>query len=170
MTARRGRGRGRGRRQRGAVFVEVLVVVPVLVTLWIVLLFLERGNTVDQRTMQHGRYCAWRFAADECQGAPAGCELEGPWPESPGTLDAASGGALTRLSALFPFLAQDFEDPHGHWFSVTARDQLTQPFGWGEIAVESHQTWMCQTRRGRWTPQLVFSMTCQLYGLPYCSL
>ena len=45
---------------RGAMFVEALVVIPLLVTLWIILLFLEQGNTVANETVERSRQCAWR--------------------------------------------------------------------------------------------------------------
>jgi hypothetical protein len=157
------------RGQRGAIYVEALVIIPVLATLWMILLFIERGNTVDDETVERSRYCAWRFAVDECRGAPPRCEIDGPDNLDGAELDGASGGALLRLAELFPFLAADFMEPHGRFFRVTTRDRLARPFGWSAIEVESQQSRMCQTPKGIWRAPMVFAATCLWYGLPYCS-
>lgn len=150
------------RRQRGAIYVEALVIIPVLTTLWIILLFIERGNTVDNEVVERGRHDVWRTAVDECRGA-GGEQLAGP------EVDGAAGGALSRLASLFPFLASEWHDPHGSIVRVSARDSLARPLGWGSIQVESHQTWMCQTRKRRWRDALVFGATCLWYSLEWCS-
>lgn len=162
--------RSPARRQRGAIYVEALVIIPVLATLWMILLFIERGNTVDDETVERGRYCAWRFAADECEGVPPGCEVDGPGEVAGAELDVASGGALLELLEVFPFLADELRRPYGRDFRVTSRDRLARPFGWGAIEVESHQSRMCQEREGPWRDYSVFVATCAYHGLPYCSI
>jgi hypothetical protein len=156
--------------RRGAIYVEALVIIPVLATLWMIVLFIERGNTVDDETVERSRHCAWRFAADQCEGAPPRCEIDGPETIDGTELDGASGGALSRLGQLFPFLAGELQDPHGRYFRVTTRDRLDRPFGWGAIDVESHQSRMCQTPRGIWRAPLVFAATCAWYALTFCSV
>jgi len=157
-------------RQRGAIYVEALVMIPVLVTLWVIVLFIERGNSVDNETVERSRYCAWRFATDECEGTPPGCDIEGPSRIDALELDGASSGGLTDLAQVFPFLGREFGDAHGRVFRATSHDRLARPFGWGSIDVESHQTWMCQTPKGIWRTPLVFAATCTWHGLDYCDV
>jgi hypothetical protein len=155
--------------ERGAMYVEALVMIPVLVTLWTILLFLERGNTVDNETVERSRYCAWRYAANECRGG-APCQVAGLGEVPGGEIDMLSGGALTTLGTRLPFLAPEMMRPHGALFRATATDHLARPFDWGGVSVASHQAWMCQTERGAWTTQTVFLATCQAKGLRWCSV
>ena len=37
------------------------------------------------------------------------------------------------------------------------------------VDVESHQTWMCQTKKRPWRYASVFAAPCRHYGLAYCS-
>ncbi len=156
--------------ERGAMYVEALVMIPLLVVLWIVVVFLERGNTVDNNVVKDARYCAWRHAVDRCEGGPAPrCSLSGTT-ELPGVeLDGQSGGALTTLISRTPYLADEWMRPHGALFHAKARGSLSRPFGWSTVEVSSEQTWMCQTPKSPWTTPMVFLATCHYYGLDYCS-
>lgn len=155
--------------ERGAMFAETLVMVPLLIVLWILSTFLARGNSIDHDAVEDSRYCAWRYAVDECEGGPArNCSISGPT-EVPGPeLDGAARGALTIMASTLRFLAAEWMRPHGRVFTTTTTGTLSRPFGWGSIDVETHHTWMCQTPEGIWTPELVWLGTCAEKGLVYC--
>lgn len=156
--------------ERGAMYVEALVMIPLLVVLWIIVVFLERGNTVDNKVVKDARYCAWRHAVDRCEGGAAPrCSVSGatelPWVE----FDGQSGGALTTLISRTPYLADEWMRPHGAIFHATSHASLSRPFGWSTVEVSNQQTWMCQTPKSPWTTPMVFLATCHYYGLAYCS-
>jgi hypothetical protein len=154
---------------RGAMFVEALVVIPLLVTLWVILLFLERGNTVANETVERSRHCAWRHAVNECRGGVGGCALT-PATEIDGSeVDGMSGGALSTIGGRLPFLAGETSRAHGKVFRATTHAGLSRPFGWGSVMVTSRQRWMCQTPKRPWRDFIVHDSTCRAKGLPWCS-
>lgn len=150
-------------------YVEALVMIPLLIVLWIIVVFLEQGNTVDNDTVEDARYCAWRHAVNRCEGGAA-CSVSGP-AEVPGVaLDGAANGALGTLTSRTPYLANEWLRPHGGIFHASAQGSLNRPFGWSAVDVRSEQTWMCQTPESVWTTTAVYGATCQYYGLEYCSV
>lgn len=156
--------------QRGAMYVEALVMIPLLVVLWIIVVFLEQGNTVDNDVVEDARYCAWRYAVNRCEGGAPRCSISGPSELLGVELDGRSGGALTTLTSATPYLADQWLRPHGGVFHASSEGELSRPFGWSAVRVRSDQTWMCQTPASVWTTPMVFLATCQYYGLAYCSL
>jgi uncharacterized membrane protein YgcG len=162
--------------ERGAMYVEALVMIPIFVVLWIILIFIEHGNTVDNDVVERSRYCAWRHAVDQCKGTPMdGCELSEREEVSLAMLDGASGSALTTLIRRTPYLGRnsdpagvEWQYPHGGYFRAETEADLERPLGWSSIHVTSDQTWMCQVPDSYWTYPLVYYATCSYYGLAYC--
>ena len=151
--------------QRGAIYIEFLIVIPVILLLWIVSDFVARGNSVDNEAVNEARHCAWRFAANRCEGG-AGCTVGGAGEPSDADLEAASGNALARLRGLSPSLSDEWRAaPSGGIFNALATRSLARPLSWGTIQVEARQTWLCQTAEANWDQGRVFEETCADNGV-----
>ncbi len=73
-----------GRNIEGSVYVEALSMLPVLLILWIGVLFTYHLDDAEQQSRLAARQCAWEYTEGNCENVPPSCKET---PESGGAME-----------------------------------------------------------------------------------
>jgi hypothetical protein len=163
------------RRQRGSIYIELIGLLPLLVTIWVVMIYVDRVNRGRLVAQSDTRECAWSYTWRSCpvDYMPAACSRgSNDWYETVTTVDdneieGRSGGAFSDIAGGLGFLDATLQTLHGDLFDVAHTRGVPKPSPLtGERIVTGRYSTMCNTITREWNTEQVFRQTCdELLGI-----
>lgn len=135
----------------GSVYVEALSILPVLVILWVGVVFTHQLDDAEQQSRLSARQCAWEYSEGNCENVPPSCHMD-PEQGAPmedttevkSKIENKDTGNASLGSAITSIIGELFGAP----FSVkdTKNVQIPRMFGGKTAKKTGHQYLLCNEK------------------------